>query len=91
MCVFTFTSFRGGHGVSLIVTPEMAASIVNSLDDSIVPVHLRDHPSSPLQDNKTGLAYEVKDMPGRDRGVMAVRKIRNWETTMVGFPSIIAR
>jgi hypothetical protein len=90
-CVYTMDSFRGGRGISIILTPDIAASLVNSLDDSVVRPELRDHPSSRLSGGSgRELAYEIRDLLDRGKGVVARRKIRQWEVIMVDFPSIIA-
>ena len=90
-CVFTTAPFRN-HGMSLVTTPELAASVANALDDSIVPHDLRDHPSSSLSSRPgQNSSYEIKELPGRGKGAVATRKISRWEVVMVGFPAIMAQ
>ncbi|TLD05442.1 uncharacterized protein PgNI_09231 [Pyricularia grisea] len=90
-CLYTHPTFRN-HGMSVITTPGLAASLTGALDDGIVPRHQRDHPSSPMaaQGGSSGdLPYEIRELPGRGKGVVATRAIRRWETVMVQFPSLV--
>ncbi|KAH8912349.1 SET domain-containing protein [Coniochaeta sp. PMI_546] len=91
-CVFSSDHYRGGHGLSVITTPPLAASIADTLDDGIVPPHIRDHASSFLvQHRSLTPSFEIKDVPGRGKGTVATRKIRRWEVVMVAYPAIIAK
>ncbi|KAI6277990.1 hypothetical protein MCOR03_000122 [Pyricularia oryzae] len=90
-CLYTHPTFRN-HGISVITTPGLAAALTSSLDDGIVPRHQRDHPSSPMsaqQRSSGALAYEIRDLPGRGKGLVATRPIRRWETVVVQFPSLV--
>ncbi|KAL2268292.1 hypothetical protein VTJ83DRAFT_3138 [Remersonia thermophila] len=91
-CVFTSASFRGNQGVSIITTPELAASMVEYLDDSQVSAELKWHMinDEQLNGNKTR-GYTIRDMPGRGKGAVAIRKLARHETVMVGFPAFIVR
>ncbi|KAB5572149.1 hypothetical protein GE09DRAFT_1282611 [Coniochaeta sp. 2T2.1] len=91
-CVFSSDHYRGGHGLSIITTPKLAARIVDSLDDGIVPPHVRDHPSSFLAGGDAPApSFEVRDLPGRGKGAVATRKIRQWEVAMVAYPAFISQ
>ena len=91
-CVYTQVAFRGEHGISLITTPEMAASVSTGLDDSVVAPRLRDHPASWLNTNPdVEFSFDLKEFAGSGVGSVARRKIRQWETILVGFPAILAR
>jgi hypothetical protein len=90
LCVFTAANFRGQNGLSLLATPELAASIADSMDDSLIPPDQRDHPASPLSPSPD-LAYTVEELPGRGKGIVASRKIRKWETVLLDFPAIIVQ
>ncbi|EJT82580.1 hypothetical protein GGTG_02553 [Gaeumannomyces tritici R3-111a-1] len=91
-CLFTDTAFRGS-GISVVTTPELAASLTGGiLDDGAVPASQRDHPSSPMSPGRHGgdeLAYEIRDLPGRGKGVVATRRIGAWEVIMVQFPAMV--
>lgn len=90
-CVFTHNTFRG-RALSLITTPELAASMVESLDDSTLPESLRDHPSSPLTTkSKKQKAVDVKNVKGRGKGTIARRRIQKWETAFVSYPVMVVR
>ena len=89
-CVFTFAAFRGNQGVSIITTPDLAAGITESLDDSRLPRDLRDElSSSPKRSDSS--AYEIRDLVGRGKGVVAKRRFAKHETLMVGFPVLVIR
>ena len=91
-CVFASDYYRGGHGLSVITTPQLAASIADTLDDGILPPHIRDHPSSYLAHNSHSKpSFEIRDLPGRGKGTVATHKIRKWEVAMVAYPAIIAQ
>lgn len=93
LCVYTSTTYRSGHGVSIITTPNLAAGISSTLlDDGIVPPSIRDHPSSPLSRKRQVFpGYEIKSLPNRGKGVIARRKIRAWDVVMVDYPAFVAR
>ncbi len=89
-CVFTFAAFRGNQGVSIITTPDLAASITESLDDSRLPPDLRN--KLPLNLGRSdSAAYEIVHLPGRGKGVVAKRKFTKQETVMIGFPVLVIK
>lgn len=89
-CLYTFEPFRGDRGLSVITTPALAASMVDALDDSVVPPKLRDHPSSLLAAGGQGSpAYVIKDVPKRGKGLVAQRPIRKWDVVLVDYPVMI--
>jgi hypothetical protein len=91
-CVFTSAEFRGNQGLSIITTPDLAASMVEYLDDSRVSSQLRQHIIDGGQNGKNRTAaYVIKDMPGRGKGAVAKHKILKHQTVMVGFPVLIVR
>jgi hypothetical protein len=77
----------------LITTPDLAASVVDFLDDSRVPSAVRNQLSRSVQqrqpEEKSG--YEIRDIPGRGKGVAAKRRFARHETVMVGFPVLVVR
>jgi len=90
-CLYSLDTFRNGRGLSVIATPSTAASLVPALDDSVVRPELRDHPSSRMgSQNRSDLAYEIRQLRGRGLGVVATRPIKQWELIMTDFPSLIA-
>lgn len=91
-CVFTLTTFRGNQGISLITTPQLAANLADKLDDSRVSPSSRSQLTNTGQVQRDGEApYEVREIPGRGKGVLAKRKYREHKTVMVGFPVLMVR
>ena len=91
-CVFTLATFRGNQGISLITTPDLAASLAVYLDDSDVSPRLRRQLSNSgahQQDDTT--AYEIRDVPGRGKGLMAKHGIAKYDIVMAGFPVLVIR
>ncbi|KAI1759589.1 SET domain-containing protein [Hypoxylon sp. FL1150] len=89
-CLYTFEPFRGDQGLSVITTPALAASMIDALDDSVVPPKYRDHPSSfSTADGQGGPAYVVKDVPKRGKGLVAQRPIRKWDVVLVDYPALL--
>jgi hypothetical protein len=92
-CVFTLSAFRGNQGISLITTPDLAASVADFLDDSrMSPAFRRQLSSSGQQrqpEKQSG--YVIRDIPGRGKGVVAKRRFARHQTIMVGFPVLVIR
>ncbi len=63
--------------------------MTDSLDDSCVPEKDRHHPSSYMDPNTTRLTYDVEELPGRGKGVIARKNIPKWDVVMVGWPAIV--
>ncbi len=84
-CLFTDDTFRGEHGISVLTTAEIAASLTGALDDTLVPPPLR----SFQVDAMDRVPYKVIDIPGRGKGVIATRRIKALETIVVGYPAIL--
>ncbi|KAI1803969.1 SET domain-containing protein [Daldinia bambusicola] len=90
-CLYTFEPFRGNKGLSVVTTPVLAASMVDALDDTVVPPKLREHPSSSLAaEGRNDLAYVIEDIPGKGKGLVAQRPIRQWEVVLVDYPAMLA-
>ncbi|KAI1383977.1 SET domain-containing protein [Hypoxylon trugodes] len=81
-CVYS-NSQHGHGGVSIITTPEIAASSVEILNDS-GNTHLKS-----FINNTTGPAYEVADIPGKGKGMVATRHIKQAEPIMADWAAII--
>jgi len=91
-CVFTFATFRGNQGVSLITTPELAASLVQYFDDAHLPSRIKHQLSGSGQQKQDGSAtYDIRELPGRGKGLVATHRVARHETVMVGFPVLIIR
>jgi hypothetical protein len=92
-CIFTYPTFRNGQGITLITSPSIAASLAESLDDSIVPDSYKNFPSSPQapshqQRNK---GYVITDIPSRGKGVILTQDARRHETVLTGHPVLLIR
>lgn len=85
-CLFTHDTFRGGHGVSILTTAEVAADVATVLDDANVPPSARDF--NQLDDTKKP-PYKIVDVPGRGKATIATRKIRALETIILSYPAIL--
>lgn len=83
-CVFTNAHFHGDRGISLITTPESAARTLDTLESTFTSPFQRADPGS------KGPAYEVREIPGKGRGVIAIRPIPRGERFMVDYAGIIA-
>ncbi|KAK4033058.1 hypothetical protein C8A01DRAFT_50298 [Parachaetomium inaequale] len=91
-CVFTLATFRGNQGISVITTPDLAISLAEYFDDSRVSPGLRGQLARTGQNREDEkAAYELRDLPGRGKGVVAKRGFAERETIMVGFPVLVIR
>ncbi|SPO04011.1 uncharacterized protein DNG_06694 [Cephalotrichum gorgonifer] len=84
-CVFTNAHFHGNNGISIITTPALAAHTLDTIESTF---------ASPFRqaflDPEGRPAYEVRDIPGKGKGAVAVRTIRKGERFMVDYAGIIA-
>jgi hypothetical protein len=84
-CTFTCDYF-GNHGFSIITRPERAAYAATILDT----VYLSPFPSLATVRNLTlDRPYRVVDLPGKGKGVVASRLIRQHEVFMIDYVSIV--
>ena len=83
-CVFTNAHLHGDRGVSIITTPKSAASTLHSLETVFT------RPLQQIPPGTEGPAYEVRDIPGKGMGVVAIRPVRKGEKIMVDYAGIIA-
>ncbi|KAM9874967.1 hypothetical protein VDGL01_10949 [Verticillium dahliae] len=91
-CLFAHHTFRGNHGLSITTSPEIAADIVASgaledMEDSW-DWERRIFTPGPVVTDK-GPSYAVKDLPGRGKGVIAQRTIRQGEILMLDHPAVL--
>ncbi len=85
-CVFT-NSHHGIRGLSMITTPQTAADSVDILNEPILPSEL---PGSGNTWNASAPPlYEIVNIPGKGKGVVATRRIEKYETIMVDYASIL--
>lgn len=81
-CVYS-NSQHGSHGISLITKPETAAISIEMLNEKLPPVRPRNN------SNHTTRSYQVVDMPGKGKGVIATRKIVRAEVIMSDWASVL--
>ncbi|KAL1889970.1 hypothetical protein Sste5346_008548 [Sporothrix stenoceras] len=79
-CVYT-NNRHGIGGLSIVTTPETASASMGIWDESL---------PQPLEmAANTSLAYEIIDIPGRGKGVVAARKIKQYEAFMVDYAALV--
>ncbi|KAI6335226.1 hypothetical protein MCOR29_000382 [Pyricularia oryzae] len=81
-CVYT-NAHAGDGGMSIITTPEHAASSLHLLEDPSLHLPSSSSSSSRLHNASTTPAYKVVDVPGKGKGVLATRRIRRFEPFML--------
>lgn len=83
-CLFSSQNFRNGQGLSLIVSPTTAANLlgIGALDDGTAPwaSHVRKQRETP---------YQITDVKGKGKGVVATRPIKQGEILMVDVPNLL--
>lgn len=91
-CVYSSSAFNHGSGVSLIATPQVAASIASVVQDPLPAWRSRHHLAHQghLGTETYDLPYAVRPIPGKGLGVVATKRIRQFETIMTSFPAMIA-
>ena len=91
-CVYTLSHFNENSGISLITTPDSAASLVDAVQHPTAAWKARKHlhvaGRSPLHEHQ--LPYRVQNMPGKGKGVVAKRKIEQFAVFLESYPAIIA-
>jgi len=85
-CIFTDDTFRGGQGMSILTTADVASGLTNVLDDSNVPPSFRHFLAGGVDE----APYKIVDIPGRGKGAIATRKIKELETVMMSYPALLA-
>lgn len=84
LCVYTNTR-HGLGGISVVTTPEAAASAIDLLDEElpVLPVLPGANAAGPRP------AYRIVDLPGRGKGVVAARAIAQYEAFMVDYAALV--
>ncbi|GAB1312708.1 SET domain-containing protein 5 [Madurella fahalii] len=86
-CVFTNANFRGSsRGVSIIDVPSSNTTGVTSTVASIADLLLSDEPETEQEPPP----YEVQDIPGKGKGLVATRKILRGQAFMVDYAALVA-
>ncbi|KAK4160572.1 hypothetical protein QBC43DRAFT_359285 [Cladorrhinum sp. PSN259] len=91
-CVYSSSSYNLNSGLSILTTPETAAGLATAVSSNFKPhwdarVHLAE--KGVLDSNESTRPYKYIKMPGRGLGVVATRKIKQFETIMTNFPTVI--
>ncbi|KAF2875804.1 hypothetical protein BDV95DRAFT_654916 [Massariosphaeria phaeospora] len=84
-CVYT-SNTTGPNGISLITTPKTAARAAPLLDEDPLSHFLTQTQAETLYYNPA--PYEIVDIPGKDKGVVATRLIAKFETFMIDQASV---
>ncbi|KAK4448780.1 SET domain-containing protein 5 [Podospora aff. communis PSN243] len=88
-CVYSYKENRGGSGLSVLATPEVAADIEGFLGDPN-PTWLHSQAQRYYQDPQLeNRAFEVRDVPGKGKGAIATRLIRAGEVLIRESPAIL--
>lgn len=85
-CVYT-NSNAFFNGISIITTPTVAQDAIQYLNEEPEPYFLSDKQLEKFFTKPR--AYEIVDLPGKDKGVVATRKIKKYETFMVDQASLV--
>ncbi|KAM7187072.1 N-lysine methyltransferase SMYD2 [Naviculisporaceae sp. PSN 640] len=90
LCTYTVFSLRGGPGMSVVSTPEVASSIAKSMQDPDITWLERERgipfaPSFP----PSKLPYEMKAIPGKGTGVVATAPIAKGQVLMIETPILL--
>lgn len=83
-CVYTSASYNNDYGVSFIALSSEEETLRPLVHDSQLTERGKIHLSS-----SSALPYEIKEFPGRGRGVFARRFIPRGEVFMVTFPAVV--
>ncbi|KIH93388.1 hypothetical protein SPBR_04236 [Sporothrix brasiliensis 5110] len=78
-CVYT-NHRHGIGGLSIVTTPETAAASMAVWDEAL--------PAPPELARNASRAYAMVDVPGRGKGVVATRRIRQYEAFMVDYAAL---
>ena len=80
-CVFTNSLFRKNQGISIIATKENIADNTGLLDTLF---------SAPVRQEPNPLPYKVEEIPNKGQGVLATRRIKQYEIVMTDSARILS-
>lgn len=86
-CIYTYLTANGEGGMSIVSKPETAAFVAGMLAARSEP--WGEEPSWQLSPGEHNRAYEVEDIRGKERGVVAKRPIRTGEVIMRETPFVM--
>jgi len=82
-CLFTYSAFHGDRPISIITTPAVAADTASIVQESGVLWEAKGNsPGATIPADKDS-TYEVRNLPGKGKGVVARRRIQRGEVVMV--------
>jgi hypothetical protein len=88
-CAFTNTDFQGpGRGLSLVDVQQPNTSNVTSAVRFLA--ELLSSLPAPDRTPEASPPYEVRDIPGKGKGLVATRKIRRGQVFMVDYAAVVA-
>ncbi|KAK5652414.1 hypothetical protein OQA88_10456 [Cercophora sp. LCS_1] len=87
LCAFTVSSLRGGTGLSIITTPDVAASLASTLQQPETSWLEKQRGTPFVADQRT--PYEVKRIPNKGYGVVATATIPKDSTVMLELPVVL--
>jgi len=91
-CLYTSAIYHGNTGLSFVGTPQSAAMIAASGGRGGLQVSQELGNPFPVPspvNHQDDLAYIVKELPGKGKGVVAVRNIQRGEVIMIDPPVIL--
>lgn len=88
LCTFTTFNHWGGGAVSIITTPEVAASVAGLVHDPDIP-WLEHERGAPFKTADGPRPFEVRQLPGRGFGVVATDFIRKDTVLMLALPVVL--
>lgn len=83
-CLFSATTFRNGHGISLVTSTIHASDLVGAESFVDYPV-----PLSVQKREGRGPSYQIRDVPGKGKGIVATRRIRRGEIILIDVPAVL--
>ncbi|KAK4186272.1 hypothetical protein QBC35DRAFT_554373 [Podospora australis] len=83
-CVYTNAGFPRGHGISIITTPDQASDALNIL------THAMDKPFFAPEKLYSTTPYEIREIPGKGKGVVATQKIEKGRALLVDYATVLA-
>jgi hypothetical protein len=95
-CVYSSSSFNDNSGIGVITTPDTAASMVEAVLVQTDAWRARRYLANQNQTeydrdgNLVTIPYVVKQVPGKGIGVVATRRIKQFEVFMISYPAVIA-
>ncbi|KAK4226020.1 hypothetical protein QBC38DRAFT_367425 [Podospora fimiseda] len=86
-CIFSSNSFNLGTGLSILLPPETVAGLTSTISN--IKPHWDERVHLAKEAHNSDRPYTLIKIPGQGTGVVATRKIKQFETIMTGFPAVI--